>query len=69
MKARAEIEQHLKDLDGRIGELVRRGRVEGWDSYTSLMKAKSEALIALATVEAAEQRTNHVMLKNDVPKR
>ncbi len=54
MNARYEIEQHLKQLDIRMSELIRRDRVEGWNSYTALMQAKSTALMALSMIDKKE---------------
>jgi hypothetical protein len=43
-----QINRHIEELDKQIVRLTCKGWVEGWDSYTSLMQAKSTALLALA---------------------
>jgi hypothetical protein len=46
----AMILSHINEIDQQLSRLTRKGYVEGWTSYTELQKAKSIALLALATL-------------------
>jgi hypothetical protein len=47
----AMILSHINEIDQQLSRLTRKGYVEGWTSYTELQKAKSIALLALATLK------------------
>ncbi|MED5052684.1 hypothetical protein P9850_12750 [Anoxybacillus rupiensis] len=52
----AMILSHINEIDEKLNHLTRRGHVEGWTSYTELQKAKSIALLALATLKDKETK-------------
>lgn len=56
MDKEAMILSHINEIDEKLNHLTRRGHVEGWTSYTELQKAKSIALLALATLKDKETK-------------